>query len=321
MYSEEEYEVFICEWTSSILGKYAGVFKSKGGGDKGCDVIGFYDSVPSEKWDNYQCKHYDHPIAPAELSAEIIKVIFYCFKGDYSVPQKYYFAAPQGLSNQTLELLRKPEELRKRLAEDWNDCTPDSKLKITDSKLSKHLAAFDLSIVSFIEPQNLIDQHGNTVWHARRFGGGLKPRPALTVPPETVETSELVYISELQEVYGEQEGKVLSFEEIKGHEEHSNHFLRQRRYFYSAESLKQFARETLPNNGDFDDLQQQVFDGVVEVAESKHQTSLERLDQTLSKSKSVQLSDHVLSTALTPADRGGICHQLVNDKRLKWKKN
>ncbi len=46
-------------------------------------------------------------------------------------------------------------------------------------------------------------------------------------------------------------------------------YLRQRERFYHAESLKNFARDTVPT-GTFDALQDEIYHGVIDVCEDYH---------------------------------------------------
>lgn len=322
MYSDKEFEIFVAEWASTLEGKYAGTFKAKDGGDRGCDLIGFYHNVPSTSWDNYQCKHYDNAISPAQMTTEIIKIIYYCFIKAYSIPQKYYFVAPQGLSNMSMGLLMPQDkiELRKRIKEAWNDDTPDKEL-VLDDTIKSYIDSFDLSIFSFVDVQDLVTQHSKTRWGRIRFGGGLVARSSTPIlAPLAIHSDEASYISELQKVYSEQAQKELSIDDIRVDPKYVDHFNRQRRFFYNAESLRIHARETLPNNGDFEDLQDQIHDGVIALVESNHASSLDRLNSVIQRAQDVQISEHVLKPELRPADRSGICHQLVNDSKFKWKK-
>lgn len=318
-YDDEEYEIYIAEWVSSLIEKYPSVFKAKGGGDMGCDVMGFYGPAPSDRWDNYQCKHYKDPLGPADVTAEIVKLIYYVFIGEYLAPQGYFFVAPKGLSTQSLGLLRNATNFRARIVKDWDALSPDPNLKISDSKLRAFVDTFDLSIIKTIEPQNIIDQHAKTRWHARRFGGGLQPRPTPSTPPDELAPDEAVYVKELQDVYTEDNGVDIPLNAIPN-SKYSEHFSKQRRSFYCAESLKLYARESLPDNGEFEDLQEQIFDGIYHVAESEHKNTLAKVNAVLGAVPAVVLNDHVLTAVIKPADRHGICHQLVNDKKLKWKK-
>jgi hypothetical protein len=62
--SAQSWEDFILEWAHSLKSKYARAEQCGGAGDMGRDVIGFESATARDPWDNYQCKHYDHRLAP-----------------------------------------------------------------------------------------------------------------------------------------------------------------------------------------------------------------------------------------------------------------
>ena len=70
-------------------------------------------------WDNYQCKHYDHRLAPGDVWPEIGKLLVHTHRGALSVPQRYVFVAPQGAGTTLSKLLKRPDELRDGLKDAW----------------------------------------------------------------------------------------------------------------------------------------------------------------------------------------------------------
>ena len=84
LFSSAEWEVFVEEWASSLKTKYANVRRFSGAGDKGIDIAGFIKTSKfDDGWDNYQCKHYDHPLRPADIWIEIGKLVYYSHLKEY----------------------------------------------------------------------------------------------------------------------------------------------------------------------------------------------------------------------------------------------
>lgn len=96
-----------------------------------------------------------------------------------------------------------------------------------------------------------------------------------------------------------------------------NNFLRQRERFYHAESLRSFSRDTVPV-GVFEALQDDIFDGVVDMCEASHACDIDRLNAIMSQAANVIVDASPLSSVTRPRDKQGVCHQLVNDNRLNW---
>jgi hypothetical protein len=98
------------------------------------------------------------------------------------------------------------------------------------------------------------------------------------------------------------------------------HYDRQRVLFYSAESLRNFARDRTPPHT-FGCLQDDIYHGVIDVCEAAYADALERLRATVSTAGRVDVSGNALVGVTRVADKQGICHQLANDDRLTWTKS
>ena len=110
---------------------------------------------------------------------------------------------------------------------------------------------------------------------------------------------------------------IKSADELTSDAELHGHFGRARREFYSAESLKHFSRDTLPP-GEFERLQNEFFDGVIDVVESDHTDGYVRVKAVTKAARELQITSHALVPRLESRDRGGICHQLANDEKVRW---
>jgi hypothetical protein len=97
------------------------------------------------------------------------------------------------------------------------------------------------------------------------------------------------------------------------------HFRRQREAFYHAENLRVFSRDSVPP-GTFEALQQNIYDGVIDVHDADHADGFERVRKVTETARQLQLTANALISCANPADRAGICHQLANEDRLTWKK-
>lgn len=96
-----------------------------------------------------------------------------------------------------------------------------------------------------------------------------------------------------------------------------DHFTDARLEFFSADALRSFSRDSLPP-GEFERLQEQVRYGVIDVVRAAHDDGYGRVLAVVGAAKQLPLDAHPLNTRIDPLDRGGICHQLVNDRRFLW---
>lgn len=322
-FSPNDWEEFIEEWATSLFAIYKKVRRFGGAGDMGVDIAGFVEDAGFKgMWDNYQCKHYGHPLRPSDIWVEIGKFIYYAYLEEYTAPRAHYFVCSQGIGTNLEKLLNDTERLKKLARDNWEKHCQSG---ITDTcevplegKFLVYFEAFDFSIFSSKSLVELIQGHSATGFHAVRFGGGLPPRPATGAPPAEPTLDESRYIRQLLDAYGDSLGMPLtSASELHGNEALSRDFLRQRERFYHAESLRNFARDTVPD-GTFDALQDEIYHGVVDVTESAHANGLERMRATVAQAVQVAATSNPLAPATKAQDRQGICHQLANADRLTW---
>src|SRR6187402_1055883 len=323
IFSPEEWESFTEEWASTLEEHYEKVRRFGGAGDLGIDIAGLCSNKGFEGvWDNYQCKRYDHPLRPSDVWIEIGKVVYYSFKGQYTPPRKHLFVCSRGIGTTLEQLLNKPTELKVRAKEAWathcqNQITSTGPVVLTGA-LKSHFDSLDFSLFSSVSVVEMLKTHSRTSFHAVRFGGGLPSRPNVGEMPDAPTASESRYIRYLLDAYSDHLGHQLADpQDLDNHLGLKRDFLRQRERFYHAESLKNFARDTVPE-GTFDELKDEIYYGVVDVCESDHASGLERMRETMTHAAAVSSTSNALSSVIKTQDRQGICHQLANDDRLTW---
>jgi hypothetical protein len=320
LFSSQEWEEFVLEWADSLRPLYDRVERCAGPGDMGRDVLGIRSG--SDGWDNYQCKGYDHPLQPNEIWIELGKLVYFTYVGAYDYPQKYTFVAPQGAGTKLSRLLRDAERLKAQLLENWADhCAKEISTTLEvplDDKLRGYIDSLDFGIFDAIPPLRLLDGHAGTRWHFARFGGGLPDRPHPKRPPAIPLPVEARYIRQLLDAYGEHLGRaVTDAADLEGLTVFDEHFHEARIEFYSAESLRAFSRDTLPP-GEFEKLQDEIIGGVGDDLRTDHPDGYARVLAVVKTARLLQITGHALVSRLAVRDKGGICHQLANDDKVKW---
>ncbi len=320
-YDPDQWEQFILEWVYSLYPDYFQVKRIGGSGDQGIDVAGFASGDHFEgTWDCFQAKHYAEALTPATAYAEMLKMFGHVSMGHYTLPRKYYFVAPRGAGPTLNRLISHPTELREKFLAAIADNTPLIAKLTADTVVAVRKLAETTNFSMFEATQltELLAGHAKTRYHAFRFGTTLPERGPVDAPPADLETSEARYVEELLRVYREATGSAeMSVADLQHHANHSDHFRRQRRAFYSAEALRMYARDSVPP-GTFDRLADHLHDGVIEVAEADYATGRDRLTAVLVQATNVQLDSQRLVEITGPEDRRGLCHHLANDDRLKW---
>ncbi|MCT1183582.1 hypothetical protein EFL99_10105 [Lactococcus lactis] len=326
IFSADEFESFIQLWVKENLQKcYNRVMKCGGAGDKGRDVIAYkYDGT----WDNYQCKHYEKALSLNNILIEVGKLCYYTYNGSYSVPNQYYFVSPKGVTTSLLGYLDNPEELKKVLFERWEvNCRKKiTKLKSIEltSDLRRHIQSIDFSIFKHVDPIDLINPIRGTMAYSSIFGGGLKKRrESPSIPPARIAEKELPYTRKIFEAYSDYlTFNVSNEQDISNNPSLRNHFERQRKYFYTAESLLLFERDIRAEDDDtITSIKEEILDTIIDTLESDFPNGYERLKAVTDRARQSDLSAHPLLSVTRENDKHGICHHLANENRFDWVKN
>lgn len=330
--SSNDWEEFTEEWLSfyKTNGKYQSIKRFSGPGDLGLDIVAFTeDGGEAILWDSYQCKHYDHALMPTDVYGEIGKIVYHSFQRTppfnqvHRVPRYHVFIAPFGVGIKLSRLLIDPNSLKEDVRARWEShCVPaigkgiEAPLK---GEFLIYFNSFNFSIFGSRSPLELVEEHAQTMFHAQRFGGGLPSRGEPDKPPAEPTESESLYLLKLLDAYGDKIGRpVPNLEELSNYQDLAQHYKRQREDFYSAESLRNFARDRTPPRT-FESLQDDVYNGVIDICEALHADALDRLRKTVSAAGQLDVSGNALVGVTKVSDKKGICHQLANDDRLTWR--
>jgi hypothetical protein len=331
--SEDEWEEFTEEALSHLKarGDYEAIRRVTGAGDLGLDVVAFTSESAgfAKPWDSFQCKHYDHALRPGDVCPEIAKIIYHSFyktppfNQACRLPRFHKFIAPQGVGLSVSRLLRDPDRLREEVRARWTKCMSKIGKNVTVALAGKFLEyfdQFDFGIFGDMSAVELIQWHSETVFYTPRFGMGLPARGAVPAPPSEPSASESVYLRKILDAYGDDLGQAISgIVDIDTNGPLKGHYERQRVLFYSAEELRNFARDRTPRMT-FESLQEDVFNGVIDTHDAQHENGLERLRVTITTAGKVDVAGNALVSVTRVADKQGICHQLANDDRLTWTK-
>lgn len=320
IYSDTQWEEFVLEWATTLT-SYTKVMRNGGANDHGVDVAGFVTTKGfAGEWDSYQCKHYASQLLPSDAYPEILKIVLGTMSGHYTWPRKYRFVAPKGYGTTLAGILNSPlklrDELKKALTKDKSTLVKQlGKTSLTD--VLAFLDVADFSGFGSIELHDLVTDHQATRWHAARFGVPLPARTGLQIPAVGEHEIDQRYVVKLLAAYSERHGEPFTPLEAAEHEKVGSHYLRQRVAFYSAESLRVFARDSVPD-GTFEALQEEIFDGIIDVHDSCQGDGLDRLLQVSQSANQLSITANGLLPVLKTRDRTGVCHQLANDDRLTW---
>ena len=284
--SEDDFEDLVVEWANGYVhNNYYKVSSMAGAGDKGRDVVAYYDD---KTVDIYQCKHYKNPLSPSQYWVEFGKLCYYTYKNIYSIPKKYY-------------IVTKKERV------------------VLEDKFLEYVKNFDFSIVCDIPPIKLIEQYSQTIYYKFRFGGGIKKREKPEVPKEvSKEEEKFNYMKELFIVYSDELNfNVKSYDELKSNKKYFNHCNRQREDFYIAQLLARVSRDEYLDSQPYDELKNEIYKGVIDCCEEEHSSCFKKVNETLKVARNMNIESMAFGP-ISPSEKAGICHDLVNNYEISW---
>ena len=331
-FNDVDFERFTLEWANGYLAKHVpGVYEIQwrgSAGDKGRDIIVWFgppDVSPRRCW-LYQCKHYESRLGTDTAAVEIGKLLYYTSEGSYPIPEKFWFVTHQGVTNPLQDLLDDSAKLKEFILSNWEKyCSRAITAKVTvalTEKLKSYIEAFNFGIFHAKQPHELIVEHSETPYHLTVFGAPLINRPPPPTPPSAVAATENGYILQLFSVIAEQLGAPVSATaDFSTNPEMWRLFSRSRVTFYSAEGLKELARDQMADASFFETFLQHFADGLFHTYTRDWSSGLCRLQATAQAAQSLQLEAHVLTPHATPNDRQGVCHHLANIGDIIWCKS
>lgn len=140
--TDEQLETFVREWIEYKT-EYLKVQRFTGPGDMGRDVVGYLTNQQHEgAWHNYQCKQYGRSLATDVGIAEIGKLLYYSYKGEFTAPTAYFFVAPRGVNRNLRRLISKPSEFKSTLVDNWDQSCAKKIVEGQNIALTPELRAF-----------------------------------------------------------------------------------------------------------------------------------------------------------------------------------
>ncbi|TGP27112.1 MULTISPECIES: ABC-three component system protein [unclassified Mesorhizobium] len=319
--TDEQLESFVREWIGHKTG-YVKAQRFTGPGDMGRDVVGYLTLQQLEgEWHNYQCKQYGRSLATEVGIAELGKILYYSYKGEFTAPTKYYFVAPRGVNRNLKRLIAKPSEFRAAILEKWDaycgTTIVDGLTIPLTAELRAFIEAWDFSRVELVMVDEILTDSAAKPVLQSWFGIDPGPAPVGTVPDE-IELHELPYVGQLLDAYGEREGCAIDKEAARTHAIHGPHLKMQRERFFDADSFTRFYRDNTMQE-EIDILRRDLHHGVAETHKADYSDTLRRVDAVMTQAANIQPSGALAKYARVPVKQG-ICHHFANEGVLKWRK-
>lgn len=152
------------------------------------------------------------------------------------------------------------------------------------------------------------------------------PAPKAVSVPCEIQDDERLYINELILAYGDAEQKdQFSEDDLPNFPDYSDDLEGRRIDYFAAESVRrgilEFGNGRLSNQ--FDVLKAETLSGVKDTEKRRHLDGYERMLAVMEQAVALPVTNYLLSQSpnwISGSIKKGVCHFLVNDRRLRWVK-
>jgi len=320
---EDELEEFIELWCDRVGSGYESVERIGKANDKGRDVIGFLTQAKHEgPWHLYQCKRKTRgsALGAPEALGELGKVFHHHSQGAYrTMPEKYVFVAPRGVTGPLQDLIFNPSDLKAALIANWDDYCAGSITQRRKIPLSPELKAliegYEFGKVSHLSAAGLAKHPASLKALTQVLG--LPPGDApVGAAPDLLQAEEMKYIDQLRQVYGEARGTPFATaDDVLADGMHGDHLREQRNRFFDATSFRLFHRDNTSVEA-LVEFEAEVHYGVVDVYRLPYGTRLERVGAVMRHASTMTCA--IKGKLARIPVRQGMCHHLANEGLMKW---
>lgn len=70
--------------------------------------------------------------------------------------------------------------------------------------------------------------------------------------------------------------------------------------------------------GTFEDFQQEIYDGVIDLVEEKKTNGFAKVKEVETQARNLCIASNPLKDVSIVNDKSGVCHQLVNESKITW---
>lgn len=150
------------------------------------------------------------------------------------------------------------------------------------------------------------------------------PKPIEVPVPKKATGDEQIYIDELYRAYGDAEGKNdFSEADLNSYPDYMDDLDDRRIDFYAAETIRRGVRELkgAELSDQFDVLKNETYKNVQDTARRRHDNGYECMLAVMEQAVTAPVINYLLSASphwISGSIKKGVCHHLVNDKKLVW---
>jgi hypothetical protein len=324
--TDMELEDLVKKWIARLKDDYLGFERPTASADMGRDAVGFLSAKRYDgEWHNYQCKHLKAPLGIAEFAVELGKIFYYSCIGEFTVPTKYIFVAPNSSVRDVKKMVDRPSLIMDFLIRNWNKYCLNGISKVPcplTSDIEAAIKGYDFTKVELWKASELVEKtHMRAVLHEHMdIDPGEAPRVWDCDVPAEVGDDERPYVNQLIKVFSEAGGTVFqNHDDIVVDTKFGPQMIIARRRYLERKAFRRHFRDNLPGkqiDGVDADVHATVFDLYHAMGDGPLYKRLTELMTTAASASIVgPLGRH---NRVTPSVKQGVCHHFANTGAMPW---
>ena len=325
----DELEDLVKKWIARVFrigGEYVGFERPTASADMGRDAVGFLSKHRYEgKWHNYQCKHLKAPLGLKDFTLELGKIFHYACAGEFTLPAKYIFVAPNAAVRDVKRLIDLPSSIGPHLLSEWNRYCLNG-ISTSRTSLTKEIRSainrYDFTRVELFKATELVElpDMRAVMSEFMDIDPGAAPVIDLADVPIKVATSERPYVDQLVKVFGSHRGSEFADHgELATDRTYGPRLVDERRRYLEHRAFRRHFRDNLPDR-DIDAVDDDVRSGVEYQYHDMSTAPLhERLTKVMGQAAAVEVSGPLgRHRRVTTRVKQGACHHFANKGDLPW---
>ena len=325
----DELEDLVKKWIARVFrggGEYVGFERPTASADMGRDAVGFLSEHRYEgEWHNYQCKHLKAPIKLKDFTVELGKVFHYACAGEFTLPSRYIFVAPNAAVREVKKLIDLPSSIATHLLAKWDQyCL--SGVSTTPTPLTEEIrlaiSTYNFARVELLKATELVElpDMRAVMSDVMDIDPGAAPVIDLADVPSTVGLSERPYVDQLVKVFGSHRGcEFADHSELSADQTYGPRLVDERRRYLEHRAFRRHFRDNLPDR-DIDAVDDDIRSGVEYHYHNMASAPLhERLTTVMGQAAAVEVSGPLgRHRRVTTRVKQGACHHFANKGDLPW---
>lgn len=322
-----ELEDLIKKWLARLKRNFVDFEQVSRSADMGRDAVGFRSAARYDgDWHNYQCKQLAKPLGTGMFLLELGKIFHYHCAGEFTMPTRYVFVAPNGGVGPVKKLINRPTTIGQYLIDHWDDYCLSGISESAPSPLTEEIRLaienYDFAKVQLWKASELVEQP-----HMRAVMSDfidIDPGEAPTVNDEDVpkdaEVHEHAYIGQLVGVFSERRGTGFTcLADVTSDPEFGPQMTVARRRYLEHRAFGLHYRDSLLERH-IQQIDKDVHDRVID---QYHQMSggpkYDRLVKLMSEAAGAIVSGPLgKHNRVTTGVKQGACHHFANTRKMPW---